>query len=87
MRNPTKLFILIELLDLLTTMIGLQLGFVEGWSMSQMQPISMYLIKLNYVVIGMAVLEFLPYTWLLWIPSIMVFPPVPYNIWVLVNGV
>ena len=87
LRNSTKLFVLIVLLDLLTTMVGFQFGFVEGWSMSQIAPINMYLIKLNYVVIGITVLEFLPYTWLLWISSIMVFPPVPWNIWMLVNGI
>jgi len=88
MRNQTKLFILIEMLDLLTTMIGFQLGFVEGnFLYANWQYHRMYLIKLNYTVFGMNIMELLPYSWLLWIPCVLAFPPVPWNIWLLVNGI
>ena len=86
MRNATKLFILIELLDLLTTMIGFQLGLVEGNLLyANWQYHRMYLLKLNYTVMGITIMEYLPDNWFLWVPCALAFPPVPWNIWMLAN--
>jgi hypothetical protein len=74
LRNPTKLLILVEMLDLLTTLIGITLfGLSEktpwyfGWDIE-----NLVMIKLLCVCIMITILEQpREYGWLAWIPSVI----------------
>ena len=88
MKNPTKLLILIQMLDLLTTMVGVQyFGLTEktpwyfGWDIE-----TLIMIKLMCVCVMMAILE-QPrnYGWLAWVPSVIAVLPVIGNIYMILG--
>ena len=86
--NPSKAFALIQLLDLLTTLIGIcWLGLWEGnpmyagWGLERL--ISLKLIYTTMIVI---VLEMpFDYGWLKWVPAVISFPPIPWNIYMILT--
>ena len=89
LRNPTKLLILIQMLDLLTTMIGVQyFGLSEktpwyfGWDIE-----TLIMIKLMCACIMITILE-QPrnYGWLAWVPSVIAFPWVLGNIYMILGA-
>jgi len=88
LNNPTKLFILIQMLDLLTTMVGIRyFGLTEGnvmfagWGLGRM-----IVIKLFYTGIVSIVLQMpYDYEWLKWIPALVGLPPIPWNIYLIAS--
>ena len=84
--RPTKLFVLIQLLDLLTTMVGIcYFGLWEGnpmysgWGLERL-----IMLKLIYTTMIAIVLEMpFDYGWLKWIPVVISIPPVPWNIYMI----
>ena len=88
LRNPTKLLILIQMLDLLTTMVGIQyFGLSEktpgyfGWDLE-----SLIMIKLLCVCFMITILEQpRDYGWLAWLPSVIAVLPVIGNIYMIVS--
>lgn len=88
MSKPGKLFVLIQLLDLLTTMVGIcYFGLWEGnpryagWGLERL--IAMKLIYTGMIV---TILEMpFDYGWLKWVPAVISLPPVPWNIYVIVS--
>ena len=88
LRNPTKLLILIQMLDLLTTMVGIQyFGLSEktpwyfGWDLE-----SLIMIKLMCACIMITILEQpRDYGWLAWVPSVIAFPWVLRNIYIILT--
>jgi len=88
LRRPTKLFLLFELIDLLTTMIGVGLlGLVEynsvflSWRME-----NIFVVKLLVVWTVVTVLEFpLDYGWLAWLPCAIAFLPIPGNVYMILS--
>ena len=89
MSKPAKVFALIQLLDLLTTMIGIvYFGLWEGnpmyasWSLERL-----IMLKLIYTTMILTILE-LPFEWgwLKWVPAIISFPPIPWNIYLILTA-
>ena len=86
LQNSTKVFILIQLLDLLTTIVGIHcFGLSEGnllysgWATERLISL-----KLIYTVMIAIILE-MPFDFGLfsWVPAIISFPPVPWNIYLI----
>ena len=88
LQRHTKIFILIQLLDLLTTMIGIYyLGLLEGnpmyagWGLERM-----LILKFIYTFMIAIVLEMpFDYGWLKWVPAVISFPPIPWNIYMILT--
>ena len=88
LRNPTKLLILIQMLDLLTTLVAISvLGLTEktpwylGWDIE-----SLIMIKLMCVCFMITILEQpRDYGWLAWMPSVIAFYPILGNIYVILT--
>ena len=88
LQRHTKIFVLIQLLDLLTTMIGIcYLGLREGnpmyagWGLERM-----FALKFIYTLIVAIVLEMpFDYGWLKWVPAVISFPPIPWNIYMILT--
>ena len=86
--KPGKLFILIQLLDLLTTMVGIcYLGLWEsnpmyvGWGLDRL-----ILMKLTFIGMIAIILEMpFDYGWLKWVPAVISTPPVPWNLYVILS--
>ena len=86
--RPGKLFILIQLLDLLTTMVGIcYFGLLDGnpmyagWGLERLIAL-----KLLYTTMIVIVLEMpFDYGWLKWVPVVISFQPVPWNIYVILS--
>ena len=90
--NFTKLFILLELLDILTTMVGLAyFGMIEGNpAFSNMPMWRAYLIKLMWITFFVGVLEYpinIPALKRLvpvyWLPCLVSLYPVVNNIYII----
>ena len=86
-KNSTKLLILMQMLDLLTTLVGIQfLGLVErnplliGWDIE-----SLIMLKLIAVCFMVILMEQHDYGWLEWIPSAVTSIPVFGNIYMILS--
>ena len=88
LRRATRLFLLIELLDLLTTMVGVGLlGMVEynplytAWRIESLMAIKLILAWIVVIVLEQP----REYSWLVWVPSVIAFLPLPGNIYMIMS--
>ena len=88
MKKATKVLILIQMLDLLTTMVGIQyFGLSEKtpWYFGRDLE-SLIMIKLMCACIMITILEQpRDYGWLVWVPSVIALPWVLGNIYMIVS--
>ena len=84
--RPGKAFILIQLLDLLTTMVGIcYFGLWEGnpmyagWCLERLIVLKMLYTGMIVIILEMP----FDYGWLKWVPVVISIPPVPWNIYMI----
>lgn len=86
MKLVTKVFILIESLDIITTLIGLGLGLTEGnplvnsWGLG-----GLIAVKTIAVFIISYLMEYFEFGWLAWIPTITAAVPVVVNVYLIAS--